>query len=164
MPVDQLNDKVVLKNSKVRIYVTGCLPTNRLQGSTVELLYYGATVISWNVNGVERLFVSSRASIDGSRPVRGGIPVVFPCFGAPTHPEHAKLPQHGFARSERWTFDSIVMDNDAGVSVRLSSYSATQVYQDIQPILQRLGRQTLSDSSTDGSSNLLMSLPWQNIN
>lgn len=97
-----------------------------MQGSSAEILLYGATVISWrsgsvpNPQPVERLFVSSKAALDGSKPVRGGIPVVFPCFGAPTHPEHLKLGQHGFARSETWTFNSIVMDNEAGVSVKLS--------------------------------------------
>lgn len=65
--------------------------------------------------------MSSKAFLDGSKPVRGGIPVVFPCFGAPTHPEHSKLGQHGFARSEVWSLDSVVMDNEAGVSVRLSA-------------------------------------------
>ena len=59
--------------------------------------------------------------LDGSKAVRGGIPVVFPCFGPPEHPDHSRLPQHGFARNEIWAFDSIVMDNDAGVSVRLST-------------------------------------------
>lgn len=68
----------------------------------------------------ERLFVSSTAALDGSKPVRGGIPVVFPCFGAPSHPDHTKLSQHGFARNEIWTFADVVMDNEAGVSVRLS--------------------------------------------
>ncbi|KAF8973933.1 galactose mutarotase-like protein [Flammula alnicola] len=94
------------------------------KGSTVEILLYGATVISWKVADEsgqlkERLFVSSKAFLDGSKPVRGGIPVVFPCFGAPTHPEHSKLSQHGFARNEIWSFEKVVMDNEAGVSVRL---------------------------------------------
>lgn len=93
----------------------------------MEILLYGATVISWKSGSIrepepiERLFVSSKAALDGSKPVRGGIPVVFPCFGAPTHPEHLKLGQHGFARSEVWKWDGVVMDNDAGVSVRLST-------------------------------------------
>ena len=53
--------------------------------------------------------------------MRGGIPVVFPCFGAPTRPEHSKLSQHGYARNSTWSWDgNTVMDNDAGVSVRLS--------------------------------------------
>lgn len=98
------------------------------QGATVEILYYGATIISWKSpgslisRGTEHLFVSSKAVLDGSKPVRGGIPVVFPCFGPPEHPEHSKLAQHGFARNETWTFDTVVMDNETGVSVRLGAF------------------------------------------
>lgn len=90
----------------------------------MTVLLYGATIISWKSQSLEkegleeRLFVSSKAFLDGSKPVRGGIPVVFPCFGAPERPEHKKLAQHGFARNETWKFDSVVMDHEAGVSVR----------------------------------------------
>ena len=70
--------------------------------------------------------MSGKAAMDGSKPVRGGVPVVFPCFGAPSHPDHAKLPQHGFARSEVWSFSDVVLDNEAGVSVRLSKWSDKQ--------------------------------------
>ncbi|CAL1695852.1 unnamed protein product [Somion occarium] len=111
MPVVEKQDRIILQHPN---------------GASAEILYYGATVISWkvpsptNAEPSERLFVSSKAALDGSKPVRGGIPVVFPCFGAPTHPDHAKLPQHGFARSEIWKFGGIVMDNEAGVSVRLT--------------------------------------------
>ncbi|KAI5123750.1 hypothetical protein M0805_000342 [Coniferiporia weirii] len=99
------------------------------KGASLEVLLFGATVISWKSPGpdsttpVERLFVSSKASLDGSKPVRGGIPVVFPCFGAPdpAHPQHANLPQHGYARSSTWAWDGeTVMDNEAGVSIRLT--------------------------------------------
>lgn len=92
----------------------------------MQILLYGATVVSWKVpdsdnQAAERLFVSSKALLDGSKPVRGGIPIVFPCFGAPTHPDHAKLSQHGFARNEIWELDKVVMDNEAGVSVKLGA-------------------------------------------
>lgn len=97
------------------------------KGASAEILFFGATVISWKATEksesgdlIERLFVSSKAVLDGSKAVRGGIPVVFPCFGPPEHPDHSGLPQHGFARNEIWTFDSVVMDNEAGVSVRLT--------------------------------------------
>jgi glucose-6-phosphate 1-epimerase len=124
MPVEQLEDRVVLNHPKVFIVPSfKSVSSENDQGASVEVLHYGATVISWKTGGVERLFVSSKAALDGSKPVRGGIPVVFPCFGAPTHAEHMKLSQHGFARSEIWVFDSVVMDNEAGVSVRLSGSS-----------------------------------------
>ncbi|KAF9481423.1 galactose mutarotase-like protein [Pholiota conissans] len=109
MPIETSTDSITLKHPS---------------GSTVHILFYGATIVSWKVpdksnQSQERLFVSSKAVLDGSKPVRGGIPVVFPCFGAPTHPDHSKLSQHGFARSETWTFEKVVMDNEAGVSVSL---------------------------------------------
>ncbi|OJT15842.1 Glucose-6-phosphate 1-epimerase [Trametes pubescens] len=99
---------------------------HKAAGASAEILYYGATVISWkagsstNPQPTERLFVSGKAALDGSKPVRGGIPVVFPAFGAPTHPDHAKLSQHGFARNNVWAFGATVMDNEAGVSVKLT--------------------------------------------
>lgn len=95
------------------------------KGSSAEVYFYGATVTSWKAGSSqhpdpkERLFVSSKALLDGSKAIRGGIPVVFPCFGAPTHPDHQKLSQHGFARSSVWKFDNVVLDSEAGVSVRL---------------------------------------------
>ena len=48
-------------------------------GESVDILFHGATVISWkSANGKENLFLSSKAVLDGSKPVRGGIPLVFP--------------------------------------------------------------------------------------
>ena len=51
------------------------LPT----GESVEVHLHGATVISWKSNdGQENLWLSEKAVLDGSKPIRGGIPVVFP--------------------------------------------------------------------------------------
>ena len=48
-------------------------------GESVDVLLYGATVISWkNAAGREKLWLSTAAKLDGSKPVRGGIPLVFP--------------------------------------------------------------------------------------
>jgi glucose-6-phosphate 1-epimerase len=58
-------------NSKVTAY----LPT----GESIVVLLYGATVISWKgSNGKENLWLSDKAVLDGSKAVRGGVPVVFP--------------------------------------------------------------------------------------
>ncbi|KAF2719220.1 galactose mutarotase-like protein [Polychaeton citri CBS 116435] len=81
--------------------VHASLPT----GDSVVVLLYGATVVSWKSNGNENLWVSEEAKLDGSKPVRGGIPVVFPVFGPPPK-DHATsaLPQHGFARNSTWEY------------------------------------------------------------
>lgn len=55
--------------------VEATLPT----GESVSVHLYGATVTSWKLaSGAEQLFVSSKAILDGSKAIRGGIPVVFP--------------------------------------------------------------------------------------
>ncbi|KAF2642875.1 galactose mutarotase-like protein [Massarina eburnea CBS 473.64] len=77
-------------------------------GESVEVLLFGATVTSWKSNGgkTENLWLSEKAVLDGSKAVRGGVPVVFPVFGPPPKEGHATsaLPQHGFARTSRWEF------------------------------------------------------------
>ncbi|KAJ1917275.1 hypothetical protein H4219_003306 [Mycoemilia scoparia] len=67
---------------------------------------YGATVTSWKVQGKELLFVSKLAKLDGTKAIRGGIPIVFPQFGP------GKLPQHGFARNTNWKV--VDQDNKTG--------------------------------------------------
>jgi glucose-6-phosphate 1-epimerase len=75
-------------------------------GDSVTINLYGATVTSWKTaSGTEQLFLSTAAKLDGSKPIRGGIPLVFPVFGPPPK-DHTtgKLPQHGFARNNFWEF------------------------------------------------------------
>ncbi|EEH02546.1 conserved hypothetical protein [Histoplasma capsulatum G186AR] len=75
-------------------------------GDSVIVNLLGATVVSWKLaNGDEQLFLSKKAVLDGSKPIRGGIPLVFPVFGPPPK-DHATsaLPQHGFARNSYWEF------------------------------------------------------------
>jgi len=64
--------QVSVDNAKV----TAVLPT----GESVEVLLFGATVLSWKAKEGkdERLWLSSAAKLDGSKAVRGGIPLVFP--------------------------------------------------------------------------------------
>lgn len=50
------------------------LPT----GESIVVHLYGATVTSWKSDGQEQLFLSQKAVLDGSKPIRGGIPLVFP--------------------------------------------------------------------------------------
>ncbi|CZR66433.1 related to P.ciliare possible apospory-associated protein [Phialocephala subalpina] len=98
--------------------VSAVLPT----GESVEILLYGATIISWkDAKGNEKLWLSEAAKLDGSKAVRGGVPLVFPVFGtAPDHAPTSKLPQHGFARSSRWEF----LGKSTSESSTLSSSSA----------------------------------------
>lgn len=66
----------------------------------------GCTIISWKVNNVEQLFISKAAILDGTKPIRGGIPIVFPQFGTGSLINDPKR-QHGFARDMIWNIESI---------------------------------------------------------
>lgn len=63
----------------------------------LNVYLFGATITHWSVLGQSKslLFVSQKAVLDGSKPIRGGIPLVFPQFGP------GPLQQHGFARVSR---------------------------------------------------------------
>ena len=80
--------QVDLKSDRVHI----SLPSS----AHITVYYYGATITSWSVDSKEKLFLSQKAVLDGTKAIRGGIPLVFPQFGP------GKLPQHGFARVSKY--------------------------------------------------------------
>ncbi len=58
------------------------------------------------------LYVSPDSHLDGSKPIRGGIPVCFPWFGVhPTDPDAAK---HGTVRNENWDVIHAFADDAPG--------------------------------------------------
>ncbi|KAJ7472580.1 galactose mutarotase-like protein [Mycena latifolia] len=78
-------------------------------GASAEIYLYGATVSSWKSGGVERFWMSGAAVLDGSAPIRGGIPIGFPIFATDVHPDFAELGgAHGFARINVWSLDNPV--------------------------------------------------------
>ncbi|KAI9848923.1 MAG: hypothetical protein M1838_000333 [Thelocarpon superellum] len=101
IPVSPITPHPQVSFSSDNARVTATLPT----GESVEVLLHGATVVSWKSRGRENLFLSEKAHLDGSKAVRGGIPLVFPVFGKPPSTGSiSALPQHGFARISRWEF------------------------------------------------------------
>ncbi|CCK70513.1 glucose-6-phosphate 1-epimerase KNAG_0E02530 [Huiozyma naganishii CBS 8797] len=108
MPVQETATEVLLTH-----------PANK--DTSVSILKYGATVLSWKLNGEEQLWLSTAAKVDGSKPVRGGIPLVFPVFGKNEHDELlSKLPQHGLARNSTWEFLGQVKDSPPTVQFGLN--------------------------------------------
>ena len=74
-------------------------------GATATVYLWGATLTSYcTAQREEMIFVSPGAVFDGTQPIRGGVPVVFPQFGRTDQ----RLPMHGFARTSMWSVDSIV--------------------------------------------------------
>ncbi len=71
-------------------------------GSSGAALPFGAQVLSWAPEGeTSVLWTSHSAILDGSAPIRGGIPVCLPWFGSGN--DGTCHPSHGFARTAWWT-------------------------------------------------------------
>ncbi|WP_349919522.1 D-hexose-6-phosphate mutarotase [Aeromonas veronii] len=85
-----------------------------------EISLFGAHVLSYQRHGEPAsLWLSDKAVLDGSKPIRGGIPLCWPWFGpSPARVGQGK-PAHGFARTTLWTLDG-VSDHEDGTLVHLS--------------------------------------------
>ncbi|MYM72185.1 D-hexose-6-phosphate mutarotase [Duganella sp. FT134W] len=67
-------------------------------GAQATVSLFGAHLLSWKTaDGKERLFVSSQTPLDGSKAIRGGVPVIFPQFNV-----RGPGLRHGFARVSTW--------------------------------------------------------------
>ena len=82
-PAPQAQVNISHSNSRV----SAVLPS----GESVEILLYGATITSWKDKaGEEKLWLSEKAVMDGSKAVRGGIPLVFPVCYAVCRPDRRR--------------------------------------------------------------------------
>jgi glucose-6-phosphate 1-epimerase len=90
-----------------------------LDGMAGELYLQGAQLTAWQPRG-ERpvLFTSPNSAFAPGRAIRGGIPIIFPWFGARRHAQAA--PQHGFARTAPWHLDGVETSGRESLTLTLS--------------------------------------------
>ena len=90
----------------------GQLPAICLQapdGAQATVTLFGAHLVSWiPPGGSERLFCSTRSALDGSKAIRGGVPLIFPQFAA-----RGDGMRHGFARVSNWRLVASGIEQDA---------------------------------------------------
>src|SRR5438105_4352474 len=84
--------------------------------STAEIYFHGAHVTDFQKKGeAPLLFTSQFSRFTPDQPIRGGIPVIFPWFGA-----REGEPTHGFARLSEWELHEATSIPEGGVSLRFS--------------------------------------------
>lgn len=99
----------------------GSLP--RIDVSTAaahaEVYFQGAHVAVWRPKATRApvLWLSERSHFEPGKPIRGGVPICFPWFGA--HPANAAAPVHGFARVREWRLTEAREDRDGVVTLAL---------------------------------------------
>ncbi|WP_429110297.1 D-hexose-6-phosphate mutarotase [Aeromonas media] len=90
------------------------------QHAKAEISLFGAHVLSYQRHGEPAsIWLSDKAVLDGSKPIRGGIPLCWPWFGPSPARVGSGKPAHGFARTSLWTLDG-VSDHGDGTLVHLS--------------------------------------------
>jgi len=84
--------------------------------SSAEIYLHGAHVTGFQKKGeAPLLFTSQFSRFTREQPIRGGIPVIFPWFGA-----REGEPAHGFARVSEWELHEATTVPKGGVSMRFS--------------------------------------------
>jgi glucose-6-phosphate 1-epimerase len=82
--------------------------------SAAEVYFQGAHVTRFQKrNEPPMLFISQCSRFTDGQPIRGGIPLIFPWFGA-----REGMSQHGFARNKPWNLKEVLPLKDGAVSLR----------------------------------------------
>ena len=93
----------------------GGLPKVVIQtlSSTAEIYLHGAHITRFQKNGEEPLlFMSAASEFAETRPIRGGVPIIFPWFGG-----RDGFPAHGFARTTAWELTETGLLPDGAVKL-----------------------------------------------
>ncbi len=107
---------------------SGGLPRLAVNSSLADAHIYlhGAHVTHFQPRGAAPvLFLSGKSWFAAGKPIRGGVPVIFPWFGP--HASISDAPAHGFARTADWEVESLSIDSDDVITVvlRLDAKLAT---------------------------------------
>lgn len=91
-----------------------------------QISRFGGHLLSFiPTNDSDWLWLSSTAQMDGTKPIRGGVPLCWPWFG-PAPQDFSGEPQHGYIRSVHWQLD-LIEGNDADLTIKLKPENATEL-------------------------------------
>jgi glucose-6-phosphate 1-epimerase len=86
--------------------------------ATARIALHGAHVLEFQPRGARPLlWLSGKSWFTPDKPIRGGIPLCWPWFGA--HPTDPALPAHGFARVSPWHVLEVRTQDAAVTGIRL---------------------------------------------
>jgi glucose-6-phosphate 1-epimerase len=84
-----------------------------------DLYLQGAHVTHWTPRGQRPvLFLSPKSLFTPGKAIRGGVPIIFPWFGARSDGKPG--PAHGFARTSEWAVEGTKLRNDGNVEITLA--------------------------------------------
>ncbi len=115
--LDTLNHHFGLPGALHFVNGPGDLPVAEIQTplASARVALQGAHLLAWQPVGATPVIWLSKAAIFApGEPIRGGVPVCWPWFGA-----RAGLPAHGFVRTRLWQVRETSLDASGQVVLRL---------------------------------------------
>ncbi len=95
------------------------------QRGSAEIYLHGATVTHFQAkNKPPTLFLSKTSLYQPAKPIRGGIPVIFPWFGP--HPTDKSIGQHGVVRTMEWEVSDTASNDNGSVMLELECRSTPE--------------------------------------
>ncbi len=86
---------------------------------STQVFLQGAHVAAFQPAGAQPvLFMSPRSHFENGKPIRGGVPVIFPWFGP--RAGHPDAPAHGFVRTAPWAIESLTSDGKSASLVLIT--------------------------------------------
>lgn len=129
----------------------------RCRGSEAHVYLHGAHVLHYQPAGhTPVLWHSQKSFFEANKPIRGGVPVCWPWFGA--HPSDASRPAHGFARLREWepVTSSAPAEEATSVTLQLPTSPDVQALATLTVILKETLTITLKTVNT-GAEDLPLS-------
>lgn len=92
--------------------------------ATAEVALFGGHILSFTPksDGRDRLWVSKKAILNGTKAIRGGVPICWPWFG--DHPSDKTVPSHGYVRQQNWNVITSE-DSETGTTVHLQPLTSS---------------------------------------
>lgn len=116
-PLDTLNRQFALPGALQFVNGSGDLAVAEIQTplASARVALQGAHLLAWQPAGAAPVIWLSKAAVFApGQPIRGGVPVCWPWFGASDG-----LPMHGFARTRFWQVRETSLDVTGQVVLRL---------------------------------------------
>jgi len=104
------------------------------EGSVAHVYLHGAHVLHYQPAGeAPVLWQSQKSRFEAGEPIRGGVPICWPWFGA--HPTEEHLPGHGLVRHSEWIPKNSSV-TDESTSITLQSPVAEEVGASLELVVE----------------------------
>jgi glucose-6-phosphate 1-epimerase len=118
-----------------------CLEITHKSGASALASLHGGHLLSWKTaDGLERLYLSEKATYAEGTAIRGGVPVIFPQFS-----DRGPFARHGFARRMEW---ALVEGGDPATGLMQFTSSPATLAEWPHPFELRLGLELDAEAVT----------------